>query len=419
MSDQERATGFPTAAFTRFWRAEAVSSFGTYVTLLALQTVVVLTLDGDAQDVGWLNSARWLPYLLLGLVVGALVDRRRRRPVMVTTDLLRALLLVSIPVAWAADVLTMPLLLAIVAVFGTASLVNDAASQSFLPRIVPRAHLQRAHARIDSADAVAQTAGPALAGLLVRIVGAPLAFLVDAATYVFSAVAVASLRVDEPAPTPSATPNLRREIREGVRWVYRSSGLATLAGATHVWFAAQAVLGAVIAPFALRSLDLNALQFGLATALAGVGAVVGAMTTTAGGRRLGTGGAIITAHLVSMAGVGLMAVAGLGTAGWTAAAVLALGQAGHGFSIGFANSHEMSYRQALTPDPLQARTNTTMRSFNRAVVVIAAPLGGLLAVQVGNRPALVVAAAVFGLSALILLASPFRRVRDVPDPESS
>ena len=415
MSDGERVPRFPTPDFRHFWWGETVSAFGTYVTLVALPTLVVLTLDGTAQDVGWLSSARWLPYLLFGLVVGALVDRRRRRPVMITSDLLRAVLLASIPVAWAADVLSMPLLLIVVACYGAASLVNDAASQSFVPRIVPRLHLQRAHARIDGADAVAQTAGPALAGLLIRVVGAPLAVLVDAATYLFSAAAVLTLRVDEPAPTPSATPNLRREIREGVRWVYRDSGLAVLASSTHVWFAANAVLGAVVAPFALRSLALNPLQFGLAVALAGVGGFVGATTTTAGGRRLGTGGAIITAHLVTAAGAGLMALAGLGTTGWAATAVLALGQACYGFSIGFSNSHEMSYRQALTPDALQARTNTTMRSFNRAVVVIVAPLGGLLAVQVGNRPALVVAAAVFGLSALMLVASPFRRVNDVPD----
>ena len=338
--------GFPTADFNRFWRGETVSAFGTYVTLLALQTLVVLTLDGTAQDVGWLSSARWLPYLLLGLVVGALVDRRRRRPVMITTDFLRAALLASIPAAWAMDVLSMPLLLAVVVCYGAASLVNDAASQSFMPRLVPRASLQRAHARIDGADAVAQTAGPALAGVLVKVVGAPLAVLVDAATYVFSAAAVLTLRIQEPAPSPAATASLRREIREGVHWVYRGSGLAVLASATHVWFAANAVLGAVLAPYALRTLGLSPLQFGLATALAGAGGFVGATTTTAGGRRLGTGGAVITAHLVTTTGVALVALAGLGTADRSAAAVLALGQACHGFGIGFSNS-----RDELSPGP--------------------------------------------------------------------
>ena len=419
MSDASPAARFPSGDFTRFWWGEAVSSFGTYVTLLALQTLVVLTLDGTAQDVGWLNSARWLPYLVLGLVVGALVDRSRRRPVMVGTDLARAALLVSIPVAWAAGVLSLPLLLVVVACHGAASLVNDAASMSFVPRLVPREHLQRAHARIDGADAVAQTAGPALAGLLVKLVGAPIAVLVDAVTYLFSAVAVLTVRVQEPAPVRTGTPNIWREIREGVRWVYRGSGLATLAGATHVWFAANAVLGTVVAPYALLTLELSPLQFGLAAGLVGVGGVVGATTTSAGGRLLGTGGAVITAHVVTTVGVVLMCLAGLGAEGWTAAAVLGLGQACHGFGIGFSNSHEMAYRQALTPDALQARTNTTMRSFNRAVMVVVAPLGGLLAVQAGNRTALVVAAAVFALTVLLLAASPFRSARldQVPDTE--
>jgi predicted MFS family arabinose efflux permease len=402
---------FPSRDFTRFWWGESVSSFGTYVTLLALQTIVVLTLDGTAQDVGWLNSARWLPYLLLGLVVGALVDRWRRRPVMVGTDLARAALLVSIPLAWMADVLSMPVLLAIVAAYGAASLVNDAASQSFMPRLVPREHLQQAHARIDGADAVAQASGPALAGLMVKLLGAPFAVLVDAASYLFSAACVATLSIEEPAGRPTETPDIRREIREGVRWVYRGSGLARLAWATHVWFAGNAVLGAVLAPYALLTLGLDPFQLGIATALGGVGALVGAATSSAGGRRLGTGMAIITAHLVSTVGVALMAVAGLGSAGWLAVAVLGAGQAAHGFGMGFANSHEMSYRQILTPDELQARTNTTMRSFNRAVVVAAAPLGGLLADRTSNRAALVVAGVVFLLAAALLAVSPFRRVR--------
>lgn len=107
-----------------------------YVTLLALQTLVVLTLDGTAQDVRWLNSARWLPYLLFGPVVGALVDRRRRRSVMVATDLAQAVLFISIPVVWA-GLLSLPLLLVIVMGYGTASLINGAASMSVIPASWP------------------------------------------------------------------------------------------------------------------------------------------------------------------------------------------------------------------------------------------------------------------------------------------
>src|SRR3990170_2409307 len=110
---------FPTRDFTRIWWAQSVSTLGSYVTSLALSAIVVLTLDGTAQEVGWLNSARWLPYLVLGLVVGALVDRARRRPVMIITDLTRAVLLCLIPLAWGLDLLTFALLLVFVILFGT------------------------------------------------------------------------------------------------------------------------------------------------------------------------------------------------------------------------------------------------------------------------------------------------------------
>lgn len=402
-------------AFRRFWWGEAVSGFGDAVTSLALQTLVVVTLQGGAVQVGWLNSARWLPYLVLGLVVGALVDRARRRPVMVATDLARAVLLATIPLAWALDRLTFTLLLVVVVAFGTVSLVNDAASMSFLPRLVPRDRLQRAHARIDGASAVAQTAGPAVAGALIRLVGAPLAVLVDAVSYLFSAAMVATLRtVPEPAPARPVQAGLRGlagEIGEGARWVYGGSGLRRLAVATHVWFAAQATLLVVVVPYALLQLGLSPFQLGLVFAVAGVGALVGATLSTAVGLRLGTGGAIICSYAVSAVGVLLMLAAGLAPTGWAAAAVLAVGQLGHGWAMGVSNSHEMTFRQALTPDGLQARTNTTMRSLNRGVVVVVSPLAGLMADRLGFGSALVASVAVFATSALLLALSPFRRAR--------
>lgn len=399
--------------FARFWWAEAVSGFGTAITLLALQTLVVVTLQSDAVAVGWLNTFRWLPYLVLGLVVGAMVDRVRRRPVMIVTDLTRAVLLAAIPLAWVLGVLTFPTLMVIVVLFGTVSLVNDGASQSFIPRLVPRSALQRAHARLDGADAVAQTAGPAVGGALIRLVGAPLAVLVDAASYLFSALMLTTLRVSEPAPVAERW-SFRRfggEVAAGVRWVYGESGLRRMAVATQVWFAGQATLLVVVVPFAYLQLGLSALQLGLVFALTGVGAVVGAATSTRVGRRLGTGGAIWCANLTSAAGVVVMAGAALAPTGWLAAAVLALGQLGHGWSMGLSNSHEMTFRQALTPDELQARTNTTLRSLNRAVIVVVSPLAGLCADRFGFVAALAAAAAIFASAALMLILSPLRRVR--------
>ncbi|PUA79272.1 MFS transporter [Nocardioides currus] len=398
--------GERSAHFVRFWWGEAVSGMGTAITTLALQTLVVVTLQGGPSEVGWLNTARWLPYLVLGLVVGALVDRVRRRPVMIVTDLVRAGLLGLVPLAWVLDVLSLPMLLGVVLAFGTASVVNDAASFSIVPRLVPRAGLQRAHARLDQAAAVAQTGGPALAGALIRVVGAPLAVLVDAATYLFSAAMVASLpRTSEPDAAPRSQRGLRqlgREIREGTRWAYGRSGLRPMALSTHVWFAGQAVLGVLIAPYALLELDLSPFALGLALAVAGVGALVGASTSSWVGRRLGSVGAITCSYAVSTGSVLVLLAAGWVPAGWAAAVLLAAGQLCHGWAMGNSNSHEMSYRQAATPDELQARTNTTLRSLNRAVVVVVSPVVGVLADAVGYGAVLAGGAVLFAVSALMV-----------------
>jgi MFS family permease len=403
---------FPSRPFLLYWRADAVSGLGTYVTLFALQALVVLTLHGSAAQVGWLNSVRWLPYLVLGIVVGALVDRRRRLPIMVATDWTQAVLLATIPVLWWLHLLSFPALLGVVLVYGTASVIHAAAAMALLPRLVGPGFLQRAHARVDGTDAAASTTGPALAGLLVSALGAPVAVLVDAATYVYSAVTVGRIRVVEPGPRPRGSgESLGREILHGLAWVYRGSGLAGLAIATHGWFVGNAIVGVVLAPYALRTLALTPFQFGIIGAAGGVGALLGAALTTRVGLLLGTGRTIIGCHVITTAGVLVMSAAGLGRSGWTSATVLGAGQLLYGLAMGMSNSHEMSYRQLVTPDHLQARTNTSLRSVNRAVMVIVAPLAGMAADRWGMRPTLLIAALAFGLVSAGLAATPFRTVR--------
>jgi MFS family permease len=398
--------------FRLFWTAETVSGFGSYVTTLAIQVLVVVTLHESAAGVGLVNAARFLPYLVLGLVVGVLVDRVRRRPILVATDLGRGLLLVAIPLLAMADQLTLALLVVFMVAFGTLSLLNDSASQSFVPRLVPRPLLTRANARLDQSDAVAQTSGPALAGGLVALLSAPWAVLVDAASFLASALLVARTRVAEP---PSRSVDLRSmrqvptELREGLRWVYRHRTLTPFAIGTHIWFLFNAMAGAALPVFALRQLDLGALGFGLLLALAGVGAVVGSSYAERLGDAFGAGRVSIACNVGNAVAWALVASSpGDSVLTW---AVFGAGQLVLGVSMGAENANTMGYRQSVTPDELQGRMNTTLRSINRAMVVVGAPLGGLLADSVGLRPVLYVAAAGFLLVAAGLALTPFREAR--------
>ncbi|NYD41656.1 MFS transporter [Nocardioides panaciterrulae] len=401
--------------FTRFWVAETVSGFGSYVTTMALQVLVVLSLHGSAGDVGLLNAARWTPYLLLGLVVGSLVERRRRRPVLVVTDLARAVLLLSIPVLWMVDDLSLPTLLVVMVVFGTMSLLNDAASQSFLPRLVPGPSLLAANARLDQSSSVAQTSGPVVAGGLVTAIGAPAAVLVDAVSYLVSALATASIRTPEPTPVPDGTPrHLRREIGEGLRWIYRHRMLAPVVLSTHGWFLCNSIVTTVFVPFALLRLGLSPFELGVAFAAAGVGGLLGSSVSTRVGMRWGAGGTVIACRAVMPLAWAVIVIAPVQNHGHASVLALVLAGGGQfliGLAMGVENANEMAYQQAITPDELQGRMNTTRRSLNRAMIVIGAPLGGLLADAVGYRPVMVVAIVGFTLVAGGLAASPFRHAR--------
>ncbi|GAA4913850.1 putative MFS family arabinose efflux permease [Stackebrandtia albiflava] len=405
---------FRLPGFALFWTAESVSLFGVYVTTIALQVLVVLELDGTAADVGLVNAARWLPYLLLGLVLGAIVERWRRKPVMVVTDLGRAALLTAIPVLWFTGLLSLPTLIATVGLLGVLSLLNDAASQSFLPRLVAADRLLAANARIDQSEAVAQTSGPVLGGALVTVWGAPLAVLTDAVGHLVSAVAVWRIKITEPLHRREPGARLWRDVKAGVRWGYRHRTLAPLALSTHIWFLFNSMATTALVPFILSGLGLSPAALGVAMAAAGVAGLGGSLLAVRVGLRWGAGPTVIACRIlaaVAWAAIALVPDDPLFGQQWTLTALLAGCQFLYGTALGLENANEMGYRQITTPDHMQARVNTTMRSVNRAMIVVGAPVGGLLADSIGHRPVFLVAAAGFGLAVLTLLLSPFRTAR--------
>jgi len=399
--------------YVRFWIASTVSDFGTYVTTIAIGVIVVLRLDGGSTEVGLVSAARWLPYLLLGLLAGAWLDRRRRKPILVAGDLGRALILASISILGLAGWLTLPLLAALMFLFGMLSLLCDAAFQSFIPQLVPRALLVRANARLEQSDSVAQTTGPALAGWLIHVLSAPVALLVDAASYVISGAVVASIPGSgvRTSPAPAAA-SLRQRILEGLRWTYRHPRLAPFALSTHLWFVFYSMFGAVFTVYALRERDLGAAGLGVVLAFAGAGAVLGTFVSTRIGESLGTGPTVILGRALHPAAFVIIAAAGFAAVGdWPGFAAIAAGQFLLGLGLGIEGPHEMGYQQAITPDRLMGRMSATMRSVNRGMIVLGAPLGGITAEVIGNRPTILIAASGIILVVLFMCASDFRNAR--------
>jgi MFS family permease len=393
--------------FGRFWTASTVSNFGTPVTVLAVQILVVVDLQATATEVGLVRAAQWLPYLAFGLLAGALVDRvRRRLRVLWLCDLGRAMALATVPMLYAAGMLNIVSLVAVLLAFGLLSVVNDAAAQSALPRLVDRPLLAVANARLEQSGAVAQTTGPVLAGALVRLTGAPAALVVDAVSFVVSAALLRSIPVVEPVPEPTQRRHLLREVAEGARWVYTHEMLAPMAIWSHAWFFANAILSVVFVPYAGRELGLDALAVGIAYAGAGVGAVLGGALSGVASRRLQVGGTDIAAYAVLAVAYLPVVLAAPGTA---ALPLLVVGQLLFGLGAGLSSPITLAYRQAVTPDRLQARMNATIGSLNWGMIAVAAPFGGLLADFAGFRTALWVGIGGVAVTVVGLALSPFRR----------
>ncbi|MEN0084651.1 MAG: MFS transporter [Leifsonia sp.] len=402
MGDVEASA--PRSSFVRYWSAAAISAFGTAVTTVAMPVLVVQLLHATPFEVGVVNASQFVPYALLGLVAGVYTDRWRRKPILVWASLGRAVSLGAIPLLWLSGALQVWMLVAALLLFGAFSVFGFAATQSLLPRLVPRARLLHANARLDQTDAAAQTLGPALGGGLVGLLGAPVAIIVDSLSYLVDAVLNASIRVDEPRPTVRAG-NFGAEVREGLKWTYRHRTLGPLTVSTHIWFIANGAAMTALSLLALRSLGLTAFTFGLLLTVFGIASLIGATLAPRLAARLGPGRAIVVARLTYPIAWILVAVAPPSVAGGV---LLFVGLAVQGLTMGIENSPEQVLWQTLTPDELLGRTNATRRAGNRTLAAIGALGGGFFVGLVGDRTTLLGVIVVFALAALTAMLSPLR-----------
>jgi MFS family permease len=374
-----------------------------------MPVLVVQSLGATPFEVGVVNAAQFVPYALLGLIAGVYIDRWRRQPVLVWASAGRALSLGAIPVLRLAGALHIWILVIVLLLFGAFSVFGFAATQSLLPRLVPRARLVPANARLDQTDAAAQTLGPAIGGGLVGLLGAPAAITADAISYLIDAALNASIRVDEPRPGSSRR-DLRAEIRDGLRWTYRHRTLGPLAVSTHIWFLANGAAMTVLSLLALRSLGFTAYTFGLLLGVFGIASLIGASIAPWCGARLGSGRAIILARVTYPVAWLLVAIAPPAAIG---DALLFVALALQGLAAGLENSNEMGCWQALTPDELLGRANATRRSANRTMAALGALVAGLVTGLVGGRPTLIGVIIAFAAAALTAALSP---LRESPSP---
>jgi MFS family permease len=400
--------------FLRLWGASTTSQLGSQVTLLALPLAAVLVLDASAFQVALLTTFDFLPFLLFGLPAGVWVDRLARRPVLIATDVGRAVALLTIPLAYAVDLLTLVQLYAVGFLVGVLTVFFELAHTSYLPSLVEREQLIDGNSKLEISRSGAYIAGPGLGGVLVGFFTAPGAIVVDAVSFIASAMLVLRIRAREQwAASAGVRTGLRRELGEGLRYVARNRYLWPIASCTAVlnlfWNAAFAVYFVFLA----RELDLSAALIGLVLTLGNVGWLAGALVAGRVTERLGVGWTLAgSAFLFGPSGV-LIALAPESEPLPFLIAAQALGS----FAGVLYNITSMTLRQSVTPERLQGRTVGAIRTVVWGVTPLGALLGGGLASVLGLRATFWIAAVGSAAAALPIVLSSARSLRRMPEPE--
>ncbi|MFI1012775.1 MFS transporter [Streptomyces sp. NPDC020965] len=410
LPDGPPASG-PEAARRRGFRlllgSHLLNETGAAATLVVLPLTAVLTLDASAWQTALVQTFHFAAYLVLGLPAGALVERMRPRRVMIGADLVRCVALASLPIAWSADLLSLPLIYAVALLLGCAQLFGDIADHSYLPHLMSDDRLVRGNSSLQMIRSGAELGGPGLGGLCVQWLGAQLALAGNAVASAASALLLWRITVPEPRP-PAPTGNLAGQIWQGVRFLRGHPVLRMLALSASLNNLVFSAIFALDVIFLSRVVGVDAGLVGLLLASGAVGALIGAWSAPRLSRRFGEAR---TAMLAVPVAAPCMVLIPLTYDGWRLA-LFALAHITISIGVTVFNIMQVSYRQRACPPGLLSRMSAMFRFAVWGAAPLGALLGGGLAAYAGVRTALWILAGVLLLIAPLLVFSPLRRMRD-------
>jgi hypothetical protein len=403
--------------FLLLWAGQSVSELGSAVSMLALPLVAIVLLRASTFEVGLLAAATTVPFLLIALPAGLVVDRMAKRRLMIGCDAARMLIIGSVPIAAAIGELTLCQLYVVAVAAGILTVFFDVAYQSFTPVLLDPDQLPDGNGKLQATQAFAQVAGPGLGGGLFGLLGAG-ALTADAVSYAVSTVSLLLIRAREPAAGPepaaagAAKPRLRTELFAGLSFVVHHPVLRKIAActATANLFTAMAISIEII--FLVRVLHVRPAYTGLLIAVASLGGVAAGVASGRLSRWIGSA-RIIWVSMLAFGAPGLLLP--LAEPGWRLSFVV-LGGLGLTFSGVLYNIAQLSYRQAICPPGLLGRLNAAIRWIVWGTLPPGSLIGGTLGAVLGVRPTMWIGMAGSWAAAFWVLFSPLRGMRDVPGP---
>ena len=399
--------------FVRLWAGQSVSMLGTMIGRPAMSFTAILVLHASAAQVALLAAMDIVPGLLVGLHAGAWVDRMRRRPILIGTDVARFLLLLTVPVAALLDALHIQQLYVVAFAVSLLSVFFSVAYQAYLPSLIHKDQLLEGNSKLAAGSAVAEFSGFGMAGALVHVLTAPFAVLVDAFSFLVSAWAVRGIRAPEPAPEHAGSQQpMLRDIAAGVAEVVRQPLLRALALCNISMDVAGGVFAALVVLYMSRDLGFSPALLTPIWAVGGFASLLGAAYAGRFTARVGVGPALIVG--VVGTGMGMLFIPAAVGATWLAAGFLIAQQLLGDASATLFDINQTTLRQQLAPPAMLGRISATLNLGKQSAALVGTLLGGALGTLLGVRETLVIAGVVTLLSALWLALSPLRRVRALP-----
>ena len=373
--------------FNKIWVGEIVSSLGSGITTLALPLIAIGALQAGASEMGILGAASTSSFIVFGLLAGVIVDRAPRRLVLAVTSCAAAAVVASIPVASSLGILDIRQLYMVAFAAGCVSVVADVAFQAILPQVVGRDRVLEGNAILRTTGAVTEIVGPGLAGVLIQVLTAPIAIVVDACSFLAAGVLALFVRTTEPPPRPRG--RILSDVVEGLRFVVSTPALRAIAlgGGMHNVFQ-NGAFAAIYILFATDRLGLSPVQLGFVLASSGPGALVGALVAARYRRLVGLRASLIQTQVVTAIARALVPAAVFLS---QPVAALVVGEFVLGFARSVFNVNQVSFRQAITPDHLQGRMAASIRFLLWVLVPLGSLAGGFGAARIGITPMLCIA----------------------------
>jgi MFS family permease len=400
----------------RLWTGETVSVFGSLIGYLALQFTAVLWLHSSALALALLGACSFAPGFVVGLFAGVWVDRLNRRPILIAADLGRFAILATIPVAAVFDVLTFAHLCAAALAAATLTTFFEIAYEAYLPTLIERDELVEGNAKLTASASVAEFGSFSVAGWLVQLIKGPGAILVDAISFLVSALCIWRIRTPEPPPAPAhERQHIAREALEGMSLVWRTPVLRAFAGANVLLMMSSRIISVAFLLYLVDDVGFGPGVLGMIFAVGGVTSLAGAYLAGRPQWFGGFGPALVISLIVR--GVGALFMPLAGSVSLVGASLLVGNQIITDPAWSFYEINMVSLRQTITPDRLQGRMNASMRFIDFGAMLVGTALGGVIGELYGPRQALIVAACGMFAAAGYLALTPVARLRAMPAAE--